>query len=32
MPSGARNYGARRLYERQGYKAVGKLTDYVVEG
>jgi ribosomal protein S18 acetylase RimI-like enzyme len=26
------NHGARRLYERQGYKVVGELTDYIVEG
>ena len=26
------NHGARRLYERQGYKMVGELTDYIVEG
>jgi ribosomal protein S18 acetylase RimI-like enzyme len=26
------NYGARRLYERLGYKVVGELTDYIVQG
>jgi [ribosomal protein S18]-alanine N-acetyltransferase len=26
------NHGARRLYERLGYKVVGELTDYIVEG
>lgn len=26
------NHGARRLYERQGYKVVGELTNYIVEG
>jgi [ribosomal protein S18]-alanine N-acetyltransferase len=26
------NVGARRLYERHGYKVVGELTDYLVEG
>jgi len=26
------NPGARRLYERLGYRAVGELTDYVVKG
>jgi ribosomal protein S18 acetylase RimI-like enzyme len=26
------NHGARRLYERQGYRVVGELTDYIVEG
>jgi ribosomal-protein-alanine N-acetyltransferase len=26
------NHGARRLYERQGYKVVGELTDYIVDG
>lgn len=26
------NHGARRLYERLGYRLVGELTDYVVAG
>ena len=26
------NHGARRLYERQGYRVIGELTDYIVEG
>jgi ribosomal protein S18 acetylase RimI-like enzyme len=26
------NLGARRLYERLGYRVVGELTDYVIEG
>jgi ribosomal-protein-alanine N-acetyltransferase len=26
------NYGARRLYDRLGYTAVGELTDYIVRG
>jgi len=26
------NEGARRLYDRLGYKVVGELTDYIVEG
>ena len=26
------NHGARRLYERLGYKVVGELTDYIVRG
>jgi ribosomal protein S18 acetylase RimI-like enzyme len=26
------NDGARRLYERQGYKVIGELTDYIVRG
>jgi ribosomal protein S18 acetylase RimI-like enzyme len=26
------NHGARRLYERLGYKVVGELTDYIIEG
>jgi len=26
------NPGARRLYERLGYKVVGELTDYVIKG
>ena len=26
------NGGARRLYERLGYKVVGELTDYIVQG
>jgi ribosomal protein S18 acetylase RimI-like enzyme len=26
------NVGARRLYERLGYRAVGELEDYVVDG
>jgi [ribosomal protein S18]-alanine N-acetyltransferase len=26
------NHDARRLYERQGYKVVGELTDYIVQG
>ncbi len=26
------NTGARRLYERQGYEAVGELRDYVIDG
>jgi len=26
------NIGARRLYERQGYEAVGELKDYVIDG
>jgi ribosomal protein S18 acetylase RimI-like enzyme len=26
------NHGARRLYERLGYRPVGELTDYVVAG
>ena len=26
------NEGARRLYERLGYSAVGELTDYIAEG
>lgn len=26
------NEGARRLYERLGYRVVGELTDYIVEG
>jgi ribosomal protein S18 acetylase RimI-like enzyme len=26
------NAGARRLYERNGYKVVGELTDYLVQG
>lgn len=26
------NEGARRLYERLGYKEVGELTDYIVQG
>ena len=26
------NLGARRLYERLGYKVVGELTDYIVQG
>ena len=26
------NIGARRLYERHGYKVVGELTDYIVQG
>ena len=26
------NVGARRLYQRHGYKVVGELTDYIVEG
>jgi ribosomal-protein-alanine N-acetyltransferase len=26
------NEGARRLYQRLGYKVVGELTDYIVEG
>lgn len=26
------NLGARRLYERLGYKVVGELTDYIVRG
>jgi len=26
------NEGARRLYERLGYKVVGELTDYIVPG
>ncbi len=26
------NVGARRLYERHGYKVVGELTDYLIEG
>ena len=26
------NHGARRLYERLGYRLVGELTDYIVAG
>ena len=26
------NHGARRLYERLGFRLVGELTDYVVAG
>jgi len=26
------NHGARRLYERSGYRVVGELTDYVIQG
>jgi [ribosomal protein S18]-alanine N-acetyltransferase len=26
------NHGARRLYERLGYRVVGELSDYIVEG
>jgi ribosomal-protein-alanine N-acetyltransferase len=26
------NHGARRLYERLGYKVIGELTDYIVDG
>jgi [ribosomal protein S18]-alanine N-acetyltransferase len=26
------NHGARRLYERLGYKVIGELSDYIVEG
>ena len=26
------NHAARRLYERMGYKVVGELTDYIVQG
>jgi ribosomal-protein-alanine N-acetyltransferase len=26
------NHGARRLYQRLGYKVVGELTNYIVEG
>jgi [ribosomal protein S18]-alanine N-acetyltransferase len=26
------NHAARRLYERLGYKVVGELTDYIVDG
>jgi len=26
------NTGARRLYERLGYRLVGELTDYIVAG
>jgi ribosomal protein S18 acetylase RimI-like enzyme len=26
------NVGARRLYERHGYRVVGELTDYLVQG
>jgi ribosomal protein S18 acetylase RimI-like enzyme len=26
------NHGARRLYERMGYKVIGELSDYIVEG
>ena len=26
------NLGARRLYERLGYKVVGELSDYIVRG
>jgi ribosomal protein S18 acetylase RimI-like enzyme len=26
------NHGARRLYERRGYRIVGELTDYVILG
>jgi ribosomal protein S18 acetylase RimI-like enzyme len=26
------NHGARRLYERLGYRVVGELTDYIVRG
>jgi [ribosomal protein S18]-alanine N-acetyltransferase len=26
------NRDARRLYERLGYRVVGELTDYIVEG
>jgi ribosomal protein S18 acetylase RimI-like enzyme len=26
------NDGARRLYQRHGYRVVGELTDYIVEG
>ncbi|MFL5402441.1 MAG: GNAT family N-acetyltransferase [Gemmatimonadales bacterium] len=26
------NHGARRLYERLGYRVVGELTDYIVQG
>jgi ribosomal protein S18 acetylase RimI-like enzyme len=26
------NLGARRLYERMGYRVVGELTDYIVQG
>jgi ribosomal protein S18 acetylase RimI-like enzyme len=26
------NHGARRLYERLGYREVGELANYIVEG
>jgi ribosomal protein S18 acetylase RimI-like enzyme len=26
------NHGARRLYERLGYRVIGELTDYIVPG